>query len=191
MKLRVGAAMPLKGGRPALVACEVFEFRDPETKRLLNVFDVGAVERITPYSVEATRDRLVQMVSAVKEHFPCVLVDVGSPQGLALHQATRTGWPQGLHRPHAYPGVGQRPALFSTFLQAYSAGRVRFEAGLENRSALDRALVFYMGGGVEKSGVELSSEDEALVVALGLALTWPKHGPAPREMPEEVQDTLL
>jgi hypothetical protein len=177
--------MPLKGGRPALVACEVFEQRDPETKRLVNVFDIGAVERVTPYSVEATRKRLLDMVTAVKDLAPCVFVDVGSPQGLALHQSTRVGWPRELHRPHAYPGTGQRPQLFSSFLQAYSAGRVRFEPGLDNRQALDRALVFYMGGGVEKSGVELSSEDEALVIALGLALTWPKHGPAASPFPED------
>lgn len=190
MKIRIGAAMPLKGGRPALVACEVFESRDPETKRLINVFDVGAVERITPYSVEATQEKLMSMVSGIRELEPCVLVDVGSPQGLALHQATRTGWPRGLHRPHAYPGVGQRPALFSTFLLAYSAGRVRFEPNLDNRQALDRALVFYMGGGVEKTGVELSSEDEALVIALGLALTWPKHGPAARPLPADFEGAV-
>ncbi len=170
--------MPLKGGRPAIIATEIRESRDPGTSRLLHHYDVGAVERITPYSVEAAKARITAMTSAVAEHFPCVMIDVGSPQGLALHQSMRTGWDKTLHRPHAYQGVGvMRPELFSTFLQAYSAGRVSFQPDLEGRSALDRALVFYMGGGVEKSGVELSSEDEALVVAMGLAMIWPKHGP--------------
>jgi hypothetical protein len=129
------------------------------------------------------------MVAASKEHFPCVLIDVGSPQGLALHQSMRTGYDRDLHRPHAYPGTGMRADLFSTFLQAYSAGRVSFQPDLPGRSALDRALVFYMGGGVAKSGVELSSEDEALVIALGLSMTWPKHGseaaPFPVDKPAE------
>lgn len=179
MKIRLGVAMPTKGGRPAVVATEIREMRDPGTSRMLHYFDVGAVERVTPYSVEATRERVVRMTSAVREHFPCVMIDVGSPQGLALHQSMRTGWDRTLHRPHAYQGVGlMRPELFSAFLQAYSAGRVTFQPDLPGRAALDRALVFYMGGGVEKSGVELSSEDEALVVALGLAMIWPKHGPA-------------
>ena len=169
--------MPLKGGRPAIVATEIFESRDPNG-RLLHHYDVGAIERITPYSVEATKERIIKMVSAVKEYAPCVMIDIGSPQGLALHQSMRTGYDRSLHRPHLYQGTGMRGELFSTFLQAYSAGRVSFQPDLPGRQALDRALVFYMGGGVEKSGVELSSEDEALVVAIGLAMIWPKHGPA-------------
>jgi hypothetical protein len=53
---------------------------------------------------------------------------------------------------------------------------VTFLPGLKFRADLDKALVFYMGGGVSKHGVDLESEDDALVIALGLALTWPKHG---------------
>ncbi len=176
MKLRLGVAMPLKGGRPAIVATEIFESRDPNG-RLLHHYDVGAIERITPYSVEATKAKLLAMVGVAKEFFPCVMIDIGSPQGMALHQSMRTGYDKTLHRPHLYQGVGMRGELFSTFLQAYSAGRMSFQPDMPGRSALDRALVFYMGGGVAKSGVELSSEDEALVIALGLAMIWPKHGP--------------
>jgi hypothetical protein len=186
VKLRIGVAMPLKGGRPAIVATEIKETRDPRG-RLLHHFDVGAIERITPYSVEATKARILQMVGNVREHLPCVMIDIGSPQGLALHQSMRAGYDPSLHRPHLYQGTGiLRPELFSTFLQGYAAGRISFQPDLPGRSALDRALVFYMGGGVEKSGVELSSEDEALVVALGLAMIWPKHGPkaAPFILPE-------
>lgn len=184
MKIHLGAAMPLKGGRPAIAAVEVLERRDSTTGRMLASYNVGDVERIVPYSVEATRSRVLEMIEPVKEHKPCVFVDVGSPQGLALYKITRTDYPRGLHKPHAFPGVGMRPDLFSTFLQAYSGGRVSFEPGLDHRQALDRALVFYMGGGVEKTGVELSSEDEALVVALGLSMMWPKHGPDARSFEE-------
>ncbi len=183
VKMRVGVAMPLKGGRPAIVVSEVFEARDKETGRLVHHYDIGDIERITPYSVEATKARIMEIVTAVREVRPCVMIDVGSPQGLALHQSMRTGYDRTLHRPHAYPGTGMRADLFSVFLQAYSAGRVSFQPDLPGRSALDRALVFYMGGGVEKSGVELSSEDEALVVAVGLAMTWPKHGGVAAPLP--------
>ena len=186
MKLRVGVAMPLKGGRPSIVVAEVRERRDPDTGRMLHHFHVGSVDRVTPYSVEAAQARIMKIVGATKEHKPCVLIDAGSPQGLALYQSMRTGYPRELHRPHAYPGVGMRPDLFSTFLQAYSAGRVSFEPHLDHRSALDRALVFYMGGGVEKTGVELSSEDESLVIATGLAMTWPKHGPPAEPFAEDI-----
>ena len=174
MRLRVGAAMPVKGGRTALVVAEVREGRD--TRGRLNYeFHVGHVERVQPFTVDAARDRVVAIVDALRDQRPCVMVDVGSPQGLALRQQLRTRLGD-LHRPHAYPGTGDRPQLFSTFLQAYSDGRVTFEPGLRQRADLDRALVFYMGGGVLKDGVELPSEDEALVVATGLALYWPMHG---------------
>ncbi len=186
MKLRVGVALPLKGGRPSVVVTEVKERRDPDTGRLLHHYHVGSVDRVTPYSVEAAAARIMTIIGATKEHKPCVLIDAGSPQGLALYQSMRTGYPRELHRPHAYPGVGERGPLFSTFLQAYSAGRVSFEPNMPHRSALDRALVFYMGGGVEKSGVELSSEDESLVIATGLAMTWPKHGPPAEPFIEDI-----
>lgn len=178
MKIRLGVAMPLKGGRPSVIAVEVRARRDQQTNKMLHYYHVGAVERVTPYSVEATSERILKMVGAVREHLPCVLIDVGSPQGLALYQKMRVGYPRELHRPHAYPGHGLlRPELYSNFLLPYAAERVSFEPGLDARSALDRALVFYMAGGVDKSGIELSSEDESLVMALGLAMTWPNHGP--------------
>jgi hypothetical protein len=178
--------MPLKGGRPAIIGVEVLRSRDPYTKKVLNHFDVGVIERVTPHSVEATKERLLRMVDSVKECFPCVFIDIGSPQGLALHQSTRTGYDKKLHRPHAYPGIGIRGPLFSQFLEAYAAERVSFQPDLPGRAALDRALVFFMGGGVAKSGVELSSEDEALVIALGLAMTWPGHGPSATILTEKL-----
>jgi hypothetical protein len=167
--------MPLKGGRPCVVAAEVREARDT-TGRLVHAFDVGFVDRVTPFTVEAVRDRVADVMTRLQEHRPCAVVDVGSPQGLALWQGLRGAYPRELHRPHAYPGTGMRGPLFSAFLQAYSGGRVRFEPGLGYRQDLDRSLVFFAGGGVQKDGIDLSSEDEAMVMALGLALTWPKHG---------------
>lgn len=183
MRLRLGVAMPVKGGRTAIVGTEVRERRDAE-RRLVHDFTIGQVDRVAPFTVEAARDRITGMVKAVADLHPCVIIDVGSPQGMALRQALLGQWSSELHRPHAYPGTGARPILFSSFLQAYSQGRVHFEPNLAYRSDLDRALVFYMGGGVRQDGVELSSEDEALVVALGLSLFWPKHGPMARPFEE-------
>jgi len=173
--------MPLKGGRPALVAVEVRTGERDARGRSTFTYEIGHIERIQPTSVEGTAERLVALVRAVADQRPCMIIDTGSPQGLALYQTVRgQDLDAALHRPHAYPGTGQRTALFSGFLQGYSAGRIRFAPGLAHRAELDRALVFYTGSAKKSSGtqadVELSSEDEALVVALGLAMTWPRHG---------------
>ena len=182
MRLHLGASMPIKGGRPAVVAVEIFEGRDAKG-RTTHQFRVGLVERITPYGIEVARDAVTDFMTAAQQHRPCVIVDTGSPAGLALHQALKTSLPAAVHRPHSYPGVGSRPLLFADFLKAYSEGRVEFAPGLRFRADLDKALVFYQGGGVSKHGVELESEDEALVIALGLAMAWPRHGGRADAMP--------
>lgn len=176
MRLRFGAAMSAKGGRTALVGAEVREGRDRQG-RLYHEFLVGHVERVAPGTVEAAAARVAELMSDFADLRPCALVDVGTAQGLALHRALRGAYPDALHRAHAYAGTGDRRDLFAAFLQAYSTGRVRFLQGLAHRAELDRALVNYLGGGTAKTGVELASEDEALVIALGLALFWPRHGP--------------
>lgn len=181
MRMRFGAAMPTKGGRCAVVGVEVRESRGAD-QRLRYEYVVGLVDRVEPQTIEAAVGRLRELSGLFADLRPCVFVDVGSAQGLALRQAMIADWPSALHRPHAFAGTGERVALFAAFLQAYSTGRVRFEAGLAHRAELDQALVFYLGGGAKKDGVELSSEDEALVVALGLALYWPRHG-APADPP--------
>lgn len=177
MRMRFGVAMPVKGGRTAIVGVEVREARGAGG-RLEHSYVVGHVERVQPFTVEAARDRVAALMTAFADVRPCAMIDVGTPQGMALRQALRGAYPAELHRPHQYPGTGERVALFASFLQAYSTDRVRFAPGLKHRADLDRSLVFYMGGGVKKDGAELSSEDEALVVALGLALFWARHGPA-------------
>lgn len=179
MRLRFGVAMPPKGGRTCVIGVEVKEHRDPNTQRLSHEFVVGLVERVTPFTVEAARDRVVDLVGATESARPCVIVDVTTAQGLALQQALRGAYAPALHRPHAHPGTTPKGALFASFLQAYSQGRVTFLPELKYRADLDRALVFYMGGSKSESkqvDIELSSEDEAMVTALCLAMTWPKHG---------------
>jgi len=190
MRIRFGAAMPSKGGRTAVVGVEVRDARDP-SGRLVHQFTVGAIERVTPFTVEAARDRVVSMMTSVADTRPCAIVDVGTPQGMALRQALVGAYSRDLHKPHAYLGGTARNFLFSAFLQAYADGRVRFEPGLQYRADLDRALVFYLGGGVRKDGFDLESEDEALVVALGLAMFWPRHGAQARQfVPAKTLDTV-
>ena len=168
------------GGRAAIAGVEVTERRLGDG-RLEHRFAVGALER-PEGTIEAVAARLRALTAAAAEVRPCSIVDVGSPQGLALRQSLRSAFPPGLHRPHAYPGTGNRRDLFAAFLEAYSAGRIEFAPGLPHRKELDKALVFYLAG-EGKSSVKLSSEEEALVIALGLALAWPRHGPAARSLP--------
>lgn len=175
MRLRFGVAMPPKGGRTAIVGAEVRERRGAGGK-LEHEYLVGSVDRVQPFTVGAARARVEELGHAFLDLRPCVLVDVGSPQGLALRQALREGWPKELHKPHPYLGTGDRVGLFAAFLQAYSTERVKFMPRLPHRAELEKALVLYLGGGVATTGAELSSEDEALVVALGLAMFWPRHG---------------
>lgn len=183
MRLRFGAAMALKGGRPCIVGVEVRERRDQHDIASYR-FYVGRVERVEPFTVEAVRARLQDLCQRASEHGekPCVMVDVGSPQGIALRQSSVPVMEAlDLHRPHAYQGKGKRDDLFAAFLQAYTSGAIEFAPGLDHRHELDRALVFYVGSGVKTEGVELDSEDEAMVVALGLAITWAKHGEDARD----------
>lgn len=179
-RVRFGLAMAPKGGRSALVGVEVSVAKGPQG-RPLHHFEVGLVER-TPATIEGAADRLTALVVASQKMRPCAIIDIGTPQGAALHRVLRGRFPAALHQAHAFPGTGVRAPLFAAFLQAYSDGRITFAPGLPatTRKDLDKALVFYMGGGVRKHGVELSSEEEALVMALGLALQWPRHGPAAR-----------
>lgn len=179
MRLRVGAAMPEKGGRACVIGLEVRRGRDTKGRREWH-YVVGQVDRVQPGTVEAAAARVRSMIEPVRALRPCVMVDVGSPQGLALRQLMRNDrenpWPRELHRPHAYPR-DSREQLFAGFLEAYADGRVSFLPDLPYRDDLDRSLVFYLGGGAAKDGFELESEDEAMVRALGLALVWPSHGP--------------
>lgn len=176
MRLRLGVAMAVKGGRTAIIGSEVRESKDGKGRNRY-AFTVGSIDRI-PGTVEGTRDRVLAYMDKLEEHKPCVMVDIGSPQGEALLRAMRDGWSPGIHRPHAYEGIGDRKPLFSAFLHAYSNSRVSIPKSLQHRAALDKALVFFMGAGHAKDGLELASEDEALVVALGLSLVWPIHGQA-------------
>ncbi len=183
MRVRFGLAMAPKGGRSALIGVEVRASSD-QHGRPVHHFEVGLAER-TPATIEGAAERLAALMAAAREHRPCAIIDIGTPQGSALHRVLRGKFPPDLHQAHAFPGTGARAPLFAAFLQAYSDGRITFAPGLPTttRRDLDKALVFYMGGGVSRHGVDLSSEEEALVMALGLALQWPRHGPVARTAP--------
>lgn len=187
MRMRFGVALPDEGGRPAIVGVEVTRNPDPKARRKWH-FRVGHVERVVPKTLEAARDRSEEIARALEPTRPCFFVDVGNPQGFALRRLMRERWPDGVHLPHAYERTRADTNLFSSFLQVYADGMIDFASWIDHRDELDRALVLYRGGGAKKSGYELESEDEALVTALCLALTWAGHGAppdlyAPKETP--------
>lgn len=175
MRIRIGAAMPLKGGRPAVVVSELKEETISDGRRVIHT-DIGHVARISPFSVEATSACVVALAKKLIDRLPCVIVDTGSAQGLALYLDLRKALPDELHKPHSFPGTGKRDLLFTTFLQTYADDRLTFAPDLDFRVDLDRSLVFFGGKGAAKDGYELSSEDEALVIATGLAMQYAKHG---------------
>lgn len=185
MRMRFGVALPDKGGRPSVVGVRVL--RDPDPKALRKWrFEVGHVERVQPKTIEATAEYLRETVGKLKEHRPCFTIDVGNPQGYALRRLLRQEWPSVVHLPHGYERTRADTALFAAFLEAYADGRVHFRDGLPHREDLDRALILYKAT-TKKDGDELASEDEALVTALCLALTWPVHGAAVETMPAPSQ----
>lgn len=184
MRLRVAVAMPEKGGRPAVVVTEVLRApRAPDSRRRW-FYVVGRVDRVARQTVEGARDHVLGLVGPVADLEPCVLVDAGTPQGIALRRVLRDSWPDRarLHRPHAYERTRLDHAAFSRFLEAYADARVLFRPEVENRRELSRALVLHRGGGVSESGDELASEDEALVTALTLSMMFPTHGPDARPL---------
>ena len=182
MRIRLAVAMPEKGGRPAIVVAEVRRSIGKDARRQWH-FTVGHVERVVQQNIEGARDRVLELVTTVVGQKPCVFVDVGTPQGVALWRSIRREWPSNLHRPHAYERTRFETAMFAVFLEAYADGRVEFLGGLEHRKELDRALVLFKGGGIAKASDELESEDEALVIATCLALMWPSHGDNAQERP--------
>lgn len=181
MRLRFCASMPEKGGRPAVAASEVRRAPDVDGRRKWH-FVIGHVERVRSQTIQGTVDALRRLVLPVSDVEPCVFVDVGTPQGFALRRALRDEWPKDLHRPHGYERTRFDQQMFASFLEAYAEGRITFREGLPHRTELDRALILYRSGGVEKAGDELSSEDEALVHAVALAVMFPTHGPAAEDL---------
>lgn len=185
MRLHIAVAMPEKGGRPSVVATEVFRGPDVGGRRRW-YYEIGYVERIADQTVQGARDAVTAAAIKLLDVRPCVFVDIGVPQGYALKRSFRAEWPEAqLHIPHAYQRLKMETALFATFLEAYADGRVTFLDDIPYRKDVDKALILYRGGSTSKAAEEMPSEDEGLVSALCLSLMWPSHGPDPRRLPEE------
>lgn len=183
MRLHFAVSMPEKGGRPAVAGVEVRRAPDEKGRRRWH-FVVGYVERIRTHSIQGTRDRLEDLVLPLADVSPCVFVDCGTPQGIALRRSLRVGWPEKLHLPHAYERTRFDSTMFAQFLEAYADGRVTFRPGIDPlvRKELDRALILYRAGGKSDAGDELESEDEALVHALCLGVMFSTHGPEAKDL---------
>lgn len=188
MRLHIAVAMPEEGGRPSVIATEVFKAPDIDGRRRWHFF-IGHAERVASQTVEGAHDAVTRLVERVADAKPCVFVDIGTPQGLALRRTFRADWPvKSLHLPHAYERTARETAMFAAFLEAYADGRVRFADGMPFRKDLDKALVLYRGGHVSKAAEEMPSEDESLVVAACLSLMWPSHGPDARAIETSAED---
>src|SRR5665647_2738788 len=74
VRLRLGVSMAPKGGRTAVIGVEVRE-KTGKNGRLEHSFHVGLVERVSPPSVGAAAERVAELVAAMAELRPCVLVD--------------------------------------------------------------------------------------------------------------------
>jgi hypothetical protein len=189
--MHVAVAMPEKGGRPSVVAAEVFRGPDVAGRRRWH-FQVGYVDRVADMTVQGAREAIVELTAKIAEIHPCVFVDIGTPQGYALKRSFRAGWNEkDLHMPHAYQRLKMETALFAAFLEAYADGRVTFLDDVRFRRDVDKALILYRGGATSKAAEEMPSEDEGLVSALCLALMWPSHGPDPRPLRTEERDLIL
>lgn len=191
MRLHVGVAMPEKGGRPAIVAAEVRRAPDEGGRRRWH-YVVGHVDRVRAQTIEGARDATRTLVDRVADVEPCVFVDCGTPQGIALRRSLRVEWPRALHRPHAYERTRFDPVMFAHLLEAYADGRITFLPDLPHRRDLDRALVLFRSSEKDKrsgisAGADQLSEDDALVFATSLAVMFPTHGPeaARLEPPDE------
>lgn len=176
MRLHFGVAMPEKGGRPAIVAAEVRRAPSIAGRRQWH-YVIGHVDRVAGQSIEAARDRALELAIITREEEPCFFVDGGTAQGIALRKTMRREWPDDLHRPHAYERTKFDVTMFSHFLEAYADGRITFLPNLDHRRELDRALVLFRSEGVKSAGAEQLSEDDALVYAASLAVMFPTHGP--------------
>lgn len=172
--------MPEEGGRPSLVVTEVYRAPDVAGRRRWR-FVIGHVDRVRDQTVQGAREATTSLIRRVEDENPCVFVDIGTPQGLALRRSFRTDWPEkNVHLPHAYPRLPRETMLFAAFLEAYADRRVSFLTDVGYRKDLDKALVLYRGGKISTAAAEIPSEDESLVVATCLSLMWPSHGPDPR-----------
>lgn len=180
MRLKIGVALPETGGRPALIAVEVLENTSGVGAQRWH-FRVGHVERVESRTVEGAAAAVRSLVGAVTDERPCVAVDTGTPQGVALLRILRDDerWPDELHRVHRYRRTRADTRLFAAVLESYAEGALEFLPRLDHRDDLDRALVLFRGGGAKKAGDELESEDEALVTALALSIVMPGHGTRP------------
>lgn len=175
MRIRLGVAMPDKGGRTAIVGVEVREAS--VAGRRVHHFTVGHVDRVEPGTVEASAARVAELVEQLRAHRPCVTVDLGNPQGHALRRMLRKMLPSELHRPHGYERTKADTHLFAQLLEAYADDRVAIRDGLQHVGDLSLALAMHGAKKTDRTGaVELSSEDEALVTATCLGLTFPTHG---------------
>lgn len=180
MRLRLGVVFGAGRERAAIVPVEIVELAPPEPTGPWGRFAYTVGEPEQPEShLEVLRDRLLQIATDEWPSDPCVFVDASVGPGAALVKVLHDhrDWPEGLHRPHAYLQRGQaRQGLLTTILQASGNKQLEFErtAGTAG-NPLVKALESYHAEVSDDGRVSARGENEALVVALGLAIAYPRH----------------
>jgi hypothetical protein len=130
--------------------------------------------------------RLLTMARDLRLVRPCLFVDASSGSGAALASALkvergkRGNWPADLHPVHPYVQRGAaRQALLEAILTAYMTGMLAFEEGLVNRDRLEKALASQQSVVGIDGRVSRKSDDDNLIIALGLAIAYAQHGAPP------------
>lgn len=188
-RLHIACAMSAtsRTGQTAVVAVEHRQVAPEEPgKRITWEHLVRHIEQL-PAQVEVAAERLIEMVNDVQEQSPTVLVDIGAGPGRALYDILREHRSAGKYRlrseggmpvwhPIAYAEQGaRRQELLTAILVPYGTDRLRFDVPDEVAlGKLTRALALQKAT-VQDDGVTTTSSDEALVVALGLAMRFARY----------------
>ncbi len=178
-RIHVGIVLGDSHTRSALVATEHVEMAPalPTGPWGRMRHEVGHSERLES-AVEVVRARIVDLARSEWPSDLCFFTDCTTAGGFALYKLLRVidGWPEQLHRPHGYFGRGRdRQALLTAILQAMGADELAFDppGGDARKSELVKALENRDVG--DDGRLAARTEDEAMLVALGLTLIAPRH----------------
>jgi hypothetical protein len=138
------------------------------------------VERQAPV-LEVLRDRILVLARRARPDRPCFFIDAAGGIGTGLVKILTdmrkdNVFPQDIHKPEAYTRRGvARQGLVNAIVEQYGSGRLKFATGLPLQAQLIRALETYESQVADDGKVSFSG-DEEMVIALGLALGYYRHG---------------
>lgn len=193
-RVHIGIAFGSGKERAALVAVEHIELAPPlPTGPFGKLMHIVGEARRYDNQIEVLRDEVVGLARDLQQTDICFFVDVTTGPGAALAKILYgwPEWPEGrVHRPHGYSQRGiARQGLLTSILKAYGNSALEFESAAE--TSLVKALSSYHAMVGEDGRVTAKGDAEPLVVALGLAMSYPLHsgpGSAPPRYRERTGD---